>query len=240
MAKNAKSAPAAPARPLALARAERGSRALKLDAAQRKILEAALSEGEKLDETVQTAVMSFGRWLLGNVFDGSSKDALDRKSKNKVWSELVRRAGGPTLTVSRRVLYVALTLAAFDKQINDQAWRRLDFGRKELLLPLATPDKLRAGAQHVSKWNLTQAKTREYVTAQLGKSGKSRQRRLTGAQLATRVKKWRDELEADGFLGHVESLRGDLPKAERERMGEEIERLQKALDEVARALRGKR
>ncbi len=240
MAKTAADAAPAPAKPAALSRAQRGSRALKLDASQRKVLESALSEGEKLDETVQTAVMSFGRWLLGNVFEGVSKDALDRKTKNKVWSELVRRAGGPTLTVSRRVLYVALSLAAFDKQIGDQSWRRLDYGRKELLLPLATPDRLRAGAQHVSKWNLTQAKTRDYVTAQLGKSGKSRQRRITGAQLATRVTKWRSELEGAGFLAHVDTMRGELPKSEREKMSEEIGRLQKALEEVARALRGKR
>ena len=49
-----------------------------------------------------------------------------------MWQELVRRAGGPTLRISKHMLYVAVRLAAYDKRITDQTWRGLDPGRKEL------------------------------------------------------------------------------------------------------------
>ena len=35
------------------------------------------------------------------------------------------------------MLYVGLEIAARDKRINDDVWRTLEPGRKELLLPLA-------------------------------------------------------------------------------------------------------
>jgi hypothetical protein len=140
-------------------------------------------------EEVETAVTSYGRWLLEAVFDDDTTAALDGKSKNPVWLELVRRAGGPTLRVSRHLLYVAVTIAANDKRITDQAWRGLDGARKELLLPLRTSSGLREAAQHVAKFNLTQAKTREYVTSVLEGQGEKRQVRLTAKGLLSRVRK---------------------------------------------------
>ena len=125
------------------------------------------------------------------MFADDASAALDDKSKNPVWLELVRRAGGPTLGIGRRMLYVALQVAAHDKRITDQAWRGLDAGRKELLLPLATDDRLREGAQHVSKFNLSQANTRHYVAEVLKSSGKPRQVRLTAQRLSSKVEKLR-------------------------------------------------
>ena len=88
---------------------------------------------------------AYGRWILEAVFRDDASAALDEKTKNPVWVGLVRRAGGPTLRVSRRVLYVAVAIAANDRRITDQAWRGLDGGRKELLLPLRTGSPRPAG-----------------------------------------------------------------------------------------------
>ena len=66
---------------------------------------------------------------------------------------------------------------AASERIGNQAWRGLDAGRKELLLPLKSSDALREGAQHISKFNLTRAKARESVTGALESQGKSRLRR---------------------------------------------------------------
>jgi hypothetical protein len=123
--------PPARARPTALTRAEHGASALRLKPAERHVLNEALRRGEDLRQEVETAVASYGRWLLEAVFDDDTTAALDGKSKNPVWLELVRRAGGPTLRVSRHLLYVAITIAANDKRITDQAWRGLDGARKE-------------------------------------------------------------------------------------------------------------
>ena len=130
-------------RPAALVRAEHGVPAVKLDGAQHKVLDEALCRGEDLREELESAVTAYGRWILEAVFGNDATAALDEKTKNPVWLELVRRAGGPTLRVNRHLLYVSISIAANDKRINDQSWRGLDGARKELLLPLREVPALR-------------------------------------------------------------------------------------------------
>ena len=151
-------------RPSALVRAEHGGAPVHLTPIERQVFGEALRLGADLADEVEAKVSAFGRWLLEAVFDNDAAAALDGKTKNPVWQELVRRAGGPTLRVSKHMLYVAVQLAAYDKRITDQTWRGLDTGRKELLLPLAEDRRLRDAAQHVSKFNLTQTKTRKTKT----------------------------------------------------------------------------
>jgi len=201
------------------------------------VLNEALRRGEDLREEVETAVASYGRWLLEAVFDDDTTAALDGKSKNPVWLELVRRAGGPTLRVSRHLLYVALAIAANDKRITDQPWRGLDGARKELLLPIRTSGGLRDAAQHVAKFNLTQAKTREYVTSVLEGQGEKRQVRLTANGLLARVRKPREALGGAAVLRKVAELGPTLAPADKKHLVEEIERLCIVLGEVSRALR---
>jgi hypothetical protein len=100
--------------------------AVHLTKAQRGVLDEALRLGEDLADEIGSKTVSYGRWLLETVFGSDASAALDDKSHNPVWLELMRRAGGPTLPLSRRMLYVALQLASHDKQITDQSWRGLD------------------------------------------------------------------------------------------------------------------
>ena len=90
----------------------------------------ALRLGADLADELEAKVSAFGRWLLEAVFANEAAAALDDKTKNPVRQELVRRAGGPTLRISKHMLYVAVRLAAYDKRITDQTWRGLDPGRK--------------------------------------------------------------------------------------------------------------
>ena len=110
------------------------------------------------------------------------------------WLELLRRAGGPTLRLSRRFLNVAVAIAAHDKRINDDTWRLLEPGRKELLLPLAEEKAMRKAAAHVVKLKLSQRSTRQYVKSLREKSGGSQKARLTPAQAQAHVGR---------FLGRV-------------------------------------
>jgi hypothetical protein len=165
-------------RPRAIVLAEHGEAPVKLTSREKALLDEALRRGEDLREQVETTVTSYGRWLLGSIFGGDASAALDDKSSNVVWRELVRRAGGPTLRIGRRMLYVALQLAARDKRIADTTWRGLDAGRKELLLPLGDDGRLREAAQHVAKFNLTQASTRQYVSSLLVSAGRAPALRL--------------------------------------------------------------
>ena len=73
-----------------------------LDSKQKAVLADAIREGTDLADELETKVAEYGRYLLAKIFGDDTGEALDRRTKNPVWLELVRRAGGPTLRVSRR------------------------------------------------------------------------------------------------------------------------------------------
>ena len=105
MAKPKRPPPRGPrARPVALARAQHAEAPAHLTSPERGVFEEALRRGEDLREEIESSVSSFGRWLLGAVFHDDTTAALDDKSQNPVWLELVRRAGGPMLGLSKGAL----------------------------------------------------------------------------------------------------------------------------------------
>ena len=95
-------------KPGALARAEHAIAPAKFKLEQKLILDEALRRGEDLREGLESQTLEFGRWVLEKVFANDTTDALNDKSRNPIWQELLRRAGGPTLALSRRFLYVSL------------------------------------------------------------------------------------------------------------------------------------
>ncbi len=181
-------------------------------------------------------MLRFGRWLVVEVFGGNGGAALDERNKTPVWLELVRRAGGPTLPISRRMLYAAVAIAANDHRITDQAWQGLDVQRKEILLPLREPAALRQAAQQVSKWNLTQAQTHELVTTELGRRGKTRQVRLTRAGLLSRVRKVSQFFAGEKLADRVEELSATMKPAHRTELLREVERPLGTLEQVKKRL----
>lgn len=233
-------APAAPhPRPRAVVLAEHGDAPVKLNADERALLQEALRRAEDLRGEVEASVTSFGRWLLGAIFDDDAAAALDNRGNKSVWRELVRRAGGPTLRISRRMLFVALQVAARDKRIADSTWRGLDAGRKELLLPLGEDGRLREAAQHVAKFNLTQAGTREYVRGLLAQEGKAPAVRLTVPRLVGKVEKLKETIGSAAALKRVEKLKGEVDAKERERAAAAVEELREVLGRIAKTLRSK-
>jgi hypothetical protein len=239
MAAKKPASPSRRARPRAIVLAEHGEAPLTLTSREKALLDEALRRGEDLREQVEANVTSYGRWLLGSIFGNDASAALDDKSNNSVWRELVRRAGGPTLRIGRRMLYVALQLAARDKRIADTTWRGLDAGRKELLLPLGDDTRLREAAQHVAKFNLTQASTRQYVSSLLESAGRARAVRLTVPRLVGHVQKLRATLGTAAALRKVEQLRERAEPREREKAADEVEQLREVLGKIARSLRAK-
>jgi hypothetical protein len=235
----AKRSPKPRLRPSALVRAEHGGAPVHLTTPERQVFGEALRLGVDLAGEVETKVSSYGRWLLGAIFANDAAAALDARTKNPVWQELVRRAGGPTLPISKHLLFVALQLAAYDKRITDQTWRGLDPGRKELLLPLAEDRRLREAAQHVSKFNLTQAKTKAYVSELLAESGEAPVVRLTAPMLMGRMKKMRETLGGASVLRKIRALHGDLDASERQALAGEIDKVREVLSAIAREVRGR-
>jgi hypothetical protein len=224
-------------RPSAIVRAEHGGAPVRLTAPERKVFDESLRLGADLADELESHVTSYGRWMLQAVFGNDAAAALDDKTQNPVWMELVRRAGGPTLRVSKKVLYVALRVAAYDKRITDQTWRGLDAGRKELLLPLREDRRLRDAAQHVSKFNLTQTKTSAYVGELMSEAGEAKVVRLTGPMMIGRMKKIHESLGGPSMLKRMRALRGDLDPAQRETLVGEIDKVREVLSAIAREVR---
>jgi hypothetical protein len=227
-----------PARPSALVHAQHREAPVKLSAEEHALLDEGLARARSFARKTQDELASFGAWLLGSVFGGDAREALDDKSKNPVWMSMLDRAGGPTLPVTRNVLYMALKIAAYDQRIPAQSWQGLDAARKTLLFPLVDDGRIRSAAKHVADFNLTQAATKEYVTSLLGEDGKSRQVRLTPSGLVSRVKKLRESLDGAGVVRRVAALGHGMAPGDRKEVAAEIARLRDILDRLSKAIRG--
>lgn len=87
------------------------------------------------------------------------------------------------------------------------------------------------------RFNLTQAKTKAYVTQLLAGDGKKRQIRLTHAGLVSRVRRLRESLGAHGVLRKAEALAVRLTDEQRAQLVDEVEQLLAVLGDVSRAVR---
>jgi hypothetical protein len=211
-----------------------------LDAAQRKLMAEALRRCEEVRAEMESALVDLGRWALVNLFDDDAAEALTGGRASPVWRALLARAGGPTLRLSPRMLSVALHVAAYDKRINDEAWRALDVGRKEILLPLGDDKMLRAAARRVSSLKLTQRATRDLVESMQADAGRGKVVRLTAPRLGARVRKMREAIAPRPFLRKVETLGRDLDAGAREALVREVTALREAADALLETLQGKR
>jgi hypothetical protein len=201
-----------------------------LDAAQRRVLAEALRRGEEARDVMEDALVSYGRWLLVHVFDDDAAVALEGRRDSPLWRELLARAGGPTLRLSERMLYVALHIAAHDKRITDEAWRNLEPGRKELLLPLDDEAAMREAAQHVTAMKLTQRATRAYVAGLMEALGRGREVRLTPARVTATVRGFRERVAKAAWQRRAVAVMKDGDEGERAAVRGELEALRRWAD----------
>lgn len=212
------------------------ARGEKLDAAQRRLLAEGLRQAEQTRNVMEDALVGFGRWLLVHVFDDNAAEALGGRHDNPVWRELLARAGGPTLRLSERLLYVALHIAAHDRRIQDEAWRGLEPGRKQLLLPLGDEDLMREAAQHVTAMKLSQRATRAYVAALRAERGEPRAVRLTAPRLAMQVRGFRERVTAKAYQRRALTVIRKADGAERDDVRRELEAVRQWATELLREL----
>ena len=208
-----------------------------LDGAQRKVLAEALRRAEDTRNVMEDALVAFGRWLLVQVFDDDAGAALAGRHHNPVWRSLLARAGGPTLRLSERMLYVAIHIAAHDKRITDEAWRNLEPGRKELLLPLGDEAAMRRAAQHVTAMKLTQRATRQDVTSLLAAQGKGRAVRVTAPRVASQVRRFRERVASKAYEKKVVAALQAADPAQAKAAIDEIEAVRQWAERLLRRTR---
>jgi hypothetical protein len=196
---------------------------------EQKLLAEAIRRGEEARDRVEDALVDYGRWLLVNIFDDDAAAALDR-TDNRVWRALLDRAGGPALRAERRFVHVALSIAAHDKRIQDESWRLLDPGRKEVLLKLGDERAMREAAQHVVAMKLSNLKTRQYVRGLLAAEGKSAQLRITLPRVSANARKLRERFGAAGYRKAFERTLRDAEDGERATVRKELEALRATVE----------
>lgn len=188
---------------------------------------------------MEAALIGFGRWILINVFKDDTTAALEGKRDNRVWQSLRARAGGPTLRVSEKLLYVAVDIAAHDKRINDDTWRLLEPGRKELLLPLGDEGQMRDAAKRVVAMKISQSATRAYVREMRAATGKKTTPRATGPLLHRRMRRVRSVLDAAGLLRSVRRVAPALSAEDKAALRGEVEAIRDRAREILALLRAK-
>ncbi len=203
---------------------------------ERLQLAEAVRLGEDARRNAEGALASYGRWLLVNVFDDDASEALTNKRKNPVWRELLNLSDGPKLRISRTSLHLAVQVAAYDKRLNDEAFRGLDISRKRILLPLGDDQMIRDGAHHVTATKLTAAATQEYVQAMLAQNAEPRLVRMTpkaaGARVSRASKLFTDKATFGKWKNRLAELSG-APKTEAQT---QLEAIAKAVQELLKAL----
>ena len=187
---------------------------------------------------MESALVEYGRWLLVNVFGDDASQALAGRDRNPVWRSLVERAGGPSLRISVKLLEVAVRIAAHDKRINDDAWRLLEPGRKELLLPLRDEGSMREAAQRVVAMKMSHRATRRFVRERLEGAGRASAPRTTPKRLGRDLAKLNERLGDIASKRRLNALVTSGTDEERKALHTELARLAEWVHTMRRALRG--
>ena len=93
------------------------------------LLAEALRVGRRARPLTQDALVEYGRWILAHLFGEDPRAAVEQRESPRVWRALLG-ACGPKLNVSERLLRAAVSIAAYHKTIDDNAWRLLEPGRR--------------------------------------------------------------------------------------------------------------
>lgn len=203
---------------------------------EKRRLAEAVRIGEETRGQAEGALVSYGRWLLVNVFEDDSTEAIENKRSNPVWHALLDLADGPKLRLSRTSLHLAVQIAAYDKRLNDEAFRALDVTRKRMLLPLGDDRKIRDAAQHVSSVKLTAAATQAYVRAQLAQEGQTPILRMTPKAARARITRAAKPFTDKAVLGKWRSQLSELTGTPRQEALNELKAIAKAVADLMAAL----
>jgi hypothetical protein len=211
-----------------------------LTAAERAVLAEAVTRGEALRKSTDQAVSDYGRWLFDQVFGGDSTSAIAHRDDNALWRAIVDVADSVRLRLPPALIESAVLCAAYDKRLNSDAWRALDFARKSRLLKLSRDKLLRQGAQHALSANLSAKATEQYVRAVLREQGEAVQVRLTMSRVRRRVAEFSARLSAKDFARRFEQLVRDADDGEKRALLAELEAAQATLAKLRAQIKKRR
>lgn len=200
-----------------------------LSPAEKAVFAEAVSRGEALRRHTDDAIAEYGRWLFAQVFGEDSSSAIAHRGEHALWSAIAEAADSTRLRLPLAMLEAAVLCAAYDKRLNSDAWRALDFGRKARLLRLAQDKLLRQGAQHVLAANLSAKATEQYAREVLREQGEPVQVRLSVRRVQRRIADFSQRLTEREFARRFDKLVRDADPEQKRALLAEIEAAQGAL-----------
>lgn len=216
------------------------SGAKKLTASERMVFDEALERGQKLRKTADEAVIEFGQWLFARVFGADTSAAIDSRHDNALWNAILLAADGPRLRLTPKLIEDAVLCATYDKRLNSDGWRLLDFTRKSMLLRLEDEALMREGAQHLIATNLSIAGTAAYVRSVLRESGEEVQTRVTLRRVESHVARFCERLLDENFNARLAEVISDATPAQRKATLKQIAVAKRALGAIESRLNGRR
>lgn len=211
-----------------------------LTADEQKVLAKLLDAAESTRGTVEQKFREFGRTVLTAVFDGDTTEAAALEtSANPIVRELLRRAGGTTLRLSRKIVSESVRIAAYEKAVNDETFSGLDFARKALLLPMRDIDAMREAAQHVAAFKLDEDATEAYVKSKRATEGRPPASRLSPPRAKQALAQLRKRFDRRA-VQHLLNAAENLDTSEREELLREVESAQELLATLRTGLRKRR
>ena len=181
---------------------------------------------EHQDE-IEDRIGAIGRVVLEKCFDDDPAAVFDRR-RPRTFEALLALAGDRRFRIDRRLLSVAVRIAAWDRLIDADVWREFDPGRKEELLPLGDPEVLEVGAREAMTNELSRAQVAQWVEAWRAEHGDRPRRRRRLRAFTGRVERLAAVLDARSLEDFHEDFDG-LDAAERRTTLRKLERLQERI-----------
>lgn len=209
-----------------------------LSASDDDALKEILDEGQALVDTMEAALRRFAQLVVRRAFAEDHASARDPDAHpTPLYSEIIRRAGGPTLKLNAKVISLWVRIAAWERTITSEEFRRLDFTRKQYLLPLADPKKMADAAEHIVALKLTEADTRAYVATIREGTAAAPVPRLTPRRAGSAIDAFVERLTRHGALSRLEASLSDLDERERKALAKKVEEASEVLGRLKAALK---
>lgn len=213
-----------------------GERSRPLESREQAVLEQAIEKASAAAEQHNDTWAGLGRWLFTHVFGEDSTAAIHHRDDNPIWEALYALADSAKVRVRHDDLEHAVLCAAYDKRLNHDGWRALDYERKWRLLRLEDERLLRKAAQHVLATSMDTVGIAKYVQSVLEENETPVPVRVSFPGLMRQWSSVSERVGRKGFLRQFEVAAKKLTAEQRERAVERIDEARAALDALREKL----
>lgn len=194
------------------------------------VLTEAIARADAVRATIDSTWTDFGRWLFTHVFGEDTSSAIDHREDNPIWAALYAMADSHKVRLRHDEIDRAVLCAAYDKRLNHDAWRALDFGRKWRLLRLVDDKLLRQAASHVLATNLDTRKVDAYVRNVLAEQDIELATRVNVPAFVGQLGRIHERVSGKAFARQLESAAHKLTDEQRDKLLDTLDQTRAALD----------